>query len=339
MEFEQIDIEFAKLTQNFRYTQQDLLHEAKRYFEKTLHSIGKYELELVLIVDANIIFQEGLSLAKKGKSSLISISKSPFCRLLGPTWLLKELDKKIPIVAKENGVNERDLREAINEIIKNINIVEVRNENVYRLAASILGGRDPEGKDVPYVALYLTVKSNGILTADEDIAAQSTIKTWNKVGFAGKIVSSFERGSISFLILGKGLPIVLAALYEVTIAVLCGLWNVVKVIGNAVLSITASGVAALSALPDWVILAIGIVAVVVAFRKEAQEWLIKNIFGPILKTIVDMLKGIYEIIKNVLLMLERIVEISVEAVGYLLENVGAALMYYESINLSGNSTA
>jgi len=339
MEFEQIDIEFAKLTQNFRYTQQDLLHEAKRYFEKTLHSIGKYELELVLIVDANIIFQEGLSLTKKGKSSLISISKSPFCRLLGPTWLLKELDKKIPIVAKENEVNERDLREAINEIIKNISIVEVRSENAYRLAASILGSRDPEGKDVPYVALYLTVKSNGILTADDDIAAQSTIKTWNKVGFAGKIVSSFERGSISFLILGNVLPIALAALYEITMAVLSGIWNAVKVIGNALLSIVASGVAALSELPNWVILAIGIATVAVAFCKEAREWLIKNIFEPILKTIIEMLKGIYEIVKDVLLVLERIVEINVEAVRYLLENVGTALAYYETINLSGSSVA
>jgi len=339
MEIEQIDIEFAKLTQDFRYTQPDLLHEAKRYFEKTLHSIGKYELELVLIVDANIIFQEGLSLTKKGKSSLISISKSPFCRLLGPTWLLKELDKKIPIVAKENEVNERDLREAVNEIIKNISIVEVRSENAYRLAASILGSRDPEGKDVPYVALYLTVKSNGILTADDDIAVQSTIKTWNKVGFAGKIVSSFERGSISFLILGNELPIALAALYEVTMAVLSGIWNAVKVIGNALLSIAASGVVALSELPDWVILAIAIATVVVAFWKEARERLIKNIFKPILKTIIEMLKGIYEIMKDVLLALERIVEISVEAVRYLLENVETALAYYETINLSGSSVA
>lgn len=136
----------------------------------------------------------------------------------------------------------------------------------YIQARQILGSRDPDGKDAPYVALYLSVNSHGILTADDDIAGQKEIKTWNKVGFAGKIISTFERGSISFVIdTREGLPIVLAALYEIMIAILSGVWNTLKAIGSTLVAIAAGGVEAISQLPDWVILAIGIAALVIAF--------------------------------------------------------------------------
>ena len=241
MKMEEVDVKLAKITQSFRYTNPGILVELKRFFEKTLHAIEKYDLELKLIVDANIVLQESLALVKKGNSSLISLSKSPFFKIIAPTWLLEELDKKIPSVAKKNKVDEQVLRTAVVEVIKSITILEVRSEQAYIMAKQILGERDPEGKDAPYVALYLAVKSHGILTADDDIIAQKTIKTWNKVGFAGRIVSTFERGSISFLVLGEGIPIALAVLYEVTVAILNGIWYTLEAIGSAFIAIAVAG--------------------------------------------------------------------------------------------------
>lgn len=338
METDEIDVEFAKLTQNFRYTQQSILTESKKYFEKTLHSMGKYELELKLVIDANIVLQEGLALVKKGKSSLISISKSPFFKVIAPTWLLEELDRKIPIVAKENNVEEQVLRKAVDEVIKPITILEVRDEKAYIQAKQILGSRDPEGKDAPYVALYLSVNSHGILTADDDIVGQKEIKTWNKVGFAGKIISTFERGSISFVIVGEGLPIILAALYEIMIAILSGVWNTLKAIGSALVAIAAGGAEAISQLPDWVILAIGIAALVVAFWKEAREWIVNNILEPIHKAIIGVLNGVYDIIKEIISALSYVLEISMQIITYLLDKIGRTLTYYETINLGSIGT-
>lgn len=337
MKTEEVDVEFAKITQSFRYTNPDILAESKRFFEKTLHAIGKYNLELKLIVDANIVLQESLALIKKGNSSLISVSKSPFFKIIAPTWLLEELDKKIPSVAKKNKVDKQVLRAAVNEVIKPITILEVRNEQAYILARQILGGRDPEGKDAPYVALYLTVKSHGILTADDDIISQKTIRTWNKVGFAGRIVSTFERGSISFLVLGEGIPIALAVLYEITVAILNGIWHTLEAIGSAFMAIAAAGVAAISELPDWAILAIGIATIVIAFWKEAREWIVENILEPIRKTIIDVLKGIYEIIKEIISTLIDMLKMSVQILAYLFEKVGSTFTYYETIDLGGSN--
>ena len=338
MKTEEIDAEFAKITQGFRYTNPDILTESKRFFEKTLHLIGKYDLELKLIVDANIVLQEGLALIKKNNSSLISLSKSPFFKIIAPTWLLEELNKKIPNVAKKNKVDEQALRTAVGEVIKSITILEVRGEQAYILAKQILGKRDPEGKDAPYVALYLTVKSHGILTADEDIITQKTITTWNKVGFAGRIVSTFERGAISFLVLGEGIPIALAVLYEVTVAILNGIWHTLEAIGSAFMAIAAAGVAAISELPDWAILAIGIATVFIASCKEAREWIVKNILEPIRKTIIDVLKRVYEIIKEMISALVNLLEINMQMLVYLFEKVENTFTYYETMDL-GKSNA
>lgn len=337
MKTEEVDVEFAKITQSFRYTNPDILAESKRFFEKTLHSIGKYDLELKLIVDANIVLQESLALIKKGNSSLISVSKSPFFKIIAPTWLLEELNKNIPVVAKKNKVDREVLRKAVDEVIKPITILEVRSEQAYILAKQILGKRDPEGKDAPYVALYLTVKSHGILTADDDILAQKTIRTWNKVGFAGRIVSTFERGAISFLVLSEGIPIALTALYEVTVGILNGIWHTLEIIGSAFMAIAVAGVSAISELPDWAILAIGIATVVIAFWKEAREWIVENILEPIRKTIIEVLKGVYEIIKEIISALVGILEMSVQTFAYLFEKVGSTFTYYETIDIGGGN--
>ena len=337
MKIEEVDVEFAKITQSFRYTNPGILAESKRFFEKTLHSIGKYDLELKLIVDANIVLQESLALIKKGNSSLISLSKSPFFKIIAPTWLLEELDKKIPSVAEKNKVDKQVLRTAVGEVIKSITILEVRNEQAYIMAKQILGERDPEGKDAPYVALYLTVKSHGILTADDDIIAQKTIKTWNKVGFAGRVVSTFERGSISFLVLVEGIPIALAVLYEVTVAILNGIWYTLKAIGSAFMAIAVAGVSAISELPDWAISVIGVATVVIASWKEAREWIVKNILEPIRKTIIEVLKGVYEIIKEIISALVNILKIGVQMFAYLFEKVESTFTYYKTIDIGGGN--
>lgn len=329
MKTEGVDTELAKLAQNFRFTEISILKEAKSYFETTLHSLGKYELELKVIVDANIVIQEGLSYVKNGKSSLMSISKSPFFKILAPTWLLKELSEKIPIVAKERKIDEQTLRTAIDEIIKLINIVEVKNEEAYALAKSILGDRDPESKDVPYVALYLSVKSHGILTADKDILEQKQIKTFGKVGYAGKIVSKLERGTLSFLVVGEAMPLALIALYEITTAILTEIWKALKTLGEAFISVAALGVAALSELPNWVVVAIGVAMLIVVFWEEAREWAVKNILEPICKTVVNVLKGLYETIKSVISILMSGAELAEPVFASLFYNIEAAITYYE----------
>lgn len=334
MKIEEIDVEFAKIMQNLRYTNPEILVYIKNLLEKNL-SQG-YNFELKLIVDTNIILQESLALIKKGSSALISLSKSPFLKIFAPTWLLIELNKKMPDVAKENNIDEQVLRTKVEEIKKQIIISEIC-ERDYTTARQILGERDPEGKDAPYVALYLSINAHGILTADKDIIEQKGIRTWNKVGFAGKIVSTFERGSASFLIIGKGIPITLYALYELTITILNGIWHVLKAIFNAVMSLAKAGFAAISELPGWVIVAFFIAAIAVASSERARKLIVENILEPIYKHIIDVLKVAYKIIKDVISFLIDILEISGMMLSYLFGKIENAFTYYEAINIGDSN--
>lgn len=275
--------------------------------------------------------QESLAIIRYDNSSLISISKSPFFKIIAPTWLLEELNKKVPIVANDKNIDEHVLREAVDKVLQNINIVEITNDEAYILARKILGNRDPEGKDAPYVALYLSIKSYCILTADKDIGDQKVLKTFNKVGYAGQIVSTLERGSISFMILGKGLPIVLEALYEVIVAILNGFWVTLKSIGNALLTIANAGVETISQLPEWVIFAMGIVVIFIFLFKEARDF-ISYVIESLRETILEMLKATYEMIKEIFKEVLVLVQISGRVFEYLFEQIDSALKYYENIN-------
>lgn len=340
MDIDSIEKEFTKIAHQFRYIDRDLLKLAKNYFEKTLSPSGDYKLEMTVIVDANIIIQEALAYIKKNSSSLLSISKSPFFKIIAPKWLLEELNEKLPTIAKEKNIDEQQLKAAANEIMRWVKILDINNNEAYNSAKQILGERDPEGKDAPYVALYLSVKSHGILTADNDIIDQKEIKTWKKVGFIGKIVSTFERGSLSLIIVGKGIPVVLTALYEVIITLVNGIWETLKSIGEAFVAAAVMGVNALAKLPGRALLAIGVAigaaGAIIAYSKEAKEWINRNIIQPIKEIIISVLKNIYEVVKQIISILMPILGLGAEIILYLFKNIDEAMQYYESINLSGS---
>lgn len=126
-----------------------------------------------LIIDTNIIFS---GLIKQSITREILLS--PYFEFYIPDFYNIELNKyKSYIIAKFNG-NEGDLDDLITILHEKLFIVP---ENEYsdkiEKAKEIIGKIDP--KDVPFIALALSIGNDGIWTRDDHFNKQNKIKIYS----------------------------------------------------------------------------------------------------------------------------------------------------------------
>lgn len=126
-----------------------------------------------LIIDTNIIFS---GLIKKSITREILLS--PNFEFYTPNFYNIELNKyKSYILTKFNGTEE-ELDELIKILHEKI-IIAVENEysDEMEKAESIIGKIDP--KDIPFIALALSIENDGIWTRDDHFTKQSEIKIYS----------------------------------------------------------------------------------------------------------------------------------------------------------------
>jgi predicted nucleic acid-binding protein len=310
-----------------------ILTYCKDYFEKNFLYILEDKLEMSLIIDANIVISDALSLVENKKSFLLELMKSPFLKLLAPNWLKNELDRKIPEISRKKKIDESRLRDAVSLLTQKVIICDL-NDTAYLLAYEKVGYRDP--KDVPYVALYFSIKSHGILTQDKDISAVPEIKIWERPGSVSKVINVFEKGSFSFLIIGEGLPLVFRFLYEICVAVLKSIWDIVQMFGSAIYSLIQEGVTAISKWPNWVKALVGIstalgIAVILLWEKSRK--IIVGALQSLVSDIIAVLNWFYQGIKNIMSIIAPFVEISIEVLRVLFAKIEETITTYKQLSL------
>ncbi|OQX19243.1 MAG: hypothetical protein BWK75_05855 [Candidatus Altiarchaeales archaeon A3] len=306
-----------------------ILLYCKDYFENKLLYLWGDKLELTLVIDANIIISDAIAYIKNGKSFLLDLSKSPFLRLVAPSYLKDELEKKIPEVSKKKKIDENTFRINISKFLEKVSFMEENDENTYRKARDLIGKRDE--KDVPYVALYLLIKAHGILTRDKDILDIPEIKTWKGVGVSGKVVSLFEKGAFSFLIIGEGLPLIFRVLYEICVLILGTIWNIVKTIREAIYNLFKEGVTAISKFPDWIKRLI-CVAIFFSILSEKNRNIIIKVLQTLVQQIINILKLFYKVIKDILTIIAPLIEVSFSALEVLFLKIKDTINMYQQIN-------
>lgn len=321
----EVDKKLNRVIQNLDTS---FLQYCKSYFEENLLYFYGNKLELTLIVDANIIISEALAYVKNNKSFLLNLSKSLFLKLLAPSWLKQELERKIPEVSRQNEIDENKLRSVVSMLSEKISIVEV-NEMAYQIAFAKIGQRDE--KDVPYVALYFSVKSHGILTKDKDITDIQEIKTWVRPGIAGKVVSIFERGAFSFLLVGKGVPTVFRFLYETFVIILRSVWEVVKMVTTAIYSFIREGFKTVSRFPDWIKVLIGTGVILLILWDRSRE-VIFNTLQSFVQGVVSVLTWFYDITKSILNFIAPLIEGGLTFLAFLFTKIDETIAMYKQIN-------
>jgi predicted nucleic acid-binding protein len=316
------------LTQVVKSIDPNIFNQIKKYFEEKLFYLYENKLELTLIINAEIVISDAIAYVKNNKSYLLNLSKSPFLKLFAPVWLKQELEKKIPEISKKEKIDENKFRSAILTILEKINLVESMNDRAYKIAFNMIGERDE--KDVPYLALYLSIKSHGILTKDKDVSEIQGIKIWSRPGVVGKVVSVFEKGAFSFFIIGKGLPLVFRALYEIFILIIRSIWEIVKLIETAIYTLLKKGIEAISKFPEWIKILIGIGILLLILSDKGREF-ITNTLQSFAKTIINVLEWFYDAIKNVLNLIAPLIEIGMITLKFLFERVEETIVTYKNL--------
>jgi predicted nucleic acid-binding protein len=126
-----------------------------------------------LIIDTNIIFS---GLIKQ--STTREILLNPDFEFYIPDYYNIEFKKyKSYILEKFNGTDAEldDLIKIIHEKI--IIVVEDEYSNKMKDAEAIIGKIDP--KDIPFIALALSIENDGIWTRDKDFTKQDVIKIYS----------------------------------------------------------------------------------------------------------------------------------------------------------------
>ena len=124
-----------------------------------------------LVLDINVI----ISAIIKENSIIRALFSLPFLGFYLPEYALMELKKNEEIIIKKSGLEKKELQVLLKLLLSRVKIVR---DSVFALyygqAEKIIGSIDK--KDIPYVALALAVKSDGIWTADKHFAKQNLIK-------------------------------------------------------------------------------------------------------------------------------------------------------------------
>ncbi len=123
-----------------------------------------------LIVDANIVISAILK-----DSTTRRILLHPSFDFYAPDFLFEEIEKNIALISKKSRMPSNELKmliEILTETISPIpsDIYQHKLQEAYKIMGSI------DEKDVPYIALALTIPNEGIITEDKDFLKQKNVK-------------------------------------------------------------------------------------------------------------------------------------------------------------------
>ncbi len=325
---DEIDKSLGQIVRNL---DKSLLIHIKNYLEKNFYNIVGQEIEIRIIVDANAVIGETLSYIKNGESFLLKVSESPFLKLFAPKWLRQEIEAKIPELSKKKRISQEKLRSAFTTILAKIQYLDIADEKALLQAYLKIGYKDI--KDVPYAALYFSIKTHGVLTSDKHFKQVPEIKVWEKLGYIGKIVTIFEKGSFAFFITAIGLPHVLKLLFSLGVAVLRFLWEIVQKVINAIAILIKGAIGEIAKFPDWIKLTLGIGAIILLLWDEAREQII-NALKEFLTNIYNFLNWIYTALKNLLETIAPIINVAIVILAYLFEQIVITINTVQNMNRS-----
>jgi predicted nucleic acid-binding protein len=129
------------------------------------------EVKMKLVLDINVI----ISAIIKENSVIRALLSLPFLEFYLPEYALMELQKNEGLIIQKSGLEKKELQVLLKLLLSKVKVInDSIFANYYSMAESIIGLIDK--KDIPYIALALAVKSDGIWTADKHFEKQNSIK-------------------------------------------------------------------------------------------------------------------------------------------------------------------
>ncbi|MFH0885410.1 MAG: PIN domain-containing protein [Candidatus Micrarchaeota archaeon] len=286
------------------------------------------EIELQLVVDANMMIAAGIAKCKGRFSFFYELANSPHLKLCAPPTLIQELEKNIPKRAEENKVEASAVKASIEPLLNKVSILKA-DDPALQKADKLIGARDPG--DVSYVALSIHTRSHGVLTNDNDIKELPQIASWNLSGVA-KVLTIFENGSFSFHALAFDVPVLLRILYEACLCILGYIWRTITSMISSFAQIVSGGLAAMSKSSALTALVILSVIGVYIYAKD----LCVQILADVASKISNFLNSVYNAIKSIIGFAGGLIQMGISVLALLFKNVENTITTYK--NLSENPT-
>ena len=293
-----------------------LLNHLKRNFEQNISSFigGSFKLELRLVVDSSSVISNLISFVKKGGSILHKLIKEPFLRLYAPSTLKKEVEKNIVKISKKKKLDKELLMKTWRmDILPKITVLEPSDFEAMFKGFLVVGKRDVT--DVPFVALHFQLGTHGVITKDKDIIEQPVVRTW-RMGRVSGLITVFKKGAFSFFIYSKVLPNVLYVVFEIGVAVLRIVFEILAKIIQFFINLANGAVRAISKLPDWAQLLVGIAAIILILEERTRN-LAMEFLKRVGEAIFKFASEVYSVIKNLLESLAPLVQIALTVLAYL----------------------
>jgi predicted nucleic acid-binding protein len=127
---------------------------------------------MFFVIDTNIVF------AALTKDSIVRnlLIDSQFT-LFAPDTLIKEIKKYEEFILQKSGLSKEEFEMLFALITENISIIQKEDyEEKIQEAKHIIGSIDI--KDVPFIALALSITNDGIWSDDNHFTKQNKIKVW-----------------------------------------------------------------------------------------------------------------------------------------------------------------
>jgi len=138
-----------------------------RSYKQLTETLGT-TFQFRLVVDSNVVLGDLLWLTTKrkniaAKTDLIEVIESETIEVYAPPALFEEVEEKIPLIAKDKGIDVSLLIMQWQEYKTYLKSSEPDIEKV----AAIAKGVDPD--DAPFIALAQTISAHGVISKDKHI--------------------------------------------------------------------------------------------------------------------------------------------------------------------------
>lgn len=330
--FEAEDIEFFR---QFDDAADDAVKKASRdlpaeYYEKLRHGIlsslmsviGGGRLTVTLVIDTNIVVADAFRVAQGKQSTTERLMASRFVKLVAPRDIRVEAREKV-VKKLPKGASLEVARKHLEALLAKIEIAAGVSAEALRRARASLADRDPE--DAPFLAVLIHSQGEGIVSRDrEAFDSLEGVKRWELKEMAD-LITVYESGTLALGIGAATSEALLELLSPVFTAVTGALLDAFSVFANIIVGLATGAAEALSHVPQWAWVVLGVVgaAVVIAalLNEDFREWLFAGFssIGEVLyksaKAIIDAAQTIARAVHDFLVWLWELIRPYIVAAG------------------------
>lgn len=312
-----------------------LLYLKKNFQQNIAYFLGhSTKLELNIVVDSSSVIADLLSMVKKGQSKLHQLMQEPFVRFYAPTVLKAEVEEKMSDISEKKKIDREVLMETWQkEFLPNIDLREPKDLMAWIKGFITVGRRDE--KDIPFVALHFELRSEGIISRDKDIIEQPKVRVW-KLGRLGNVVTLFKKGSFSFFIVANLFPKIFYMLFQIGVAILRALVEIIATFITILSSIAKGTIEAISKLPDWAQIILGVLlgfAALVFVMHDKTRNAALEFFEAASEAFSQFASKLYEDIRSLLTMLAPIANIAIMLLAYLFKTLDETITQIQTMKL------